>query len=135
MAKIIISKLSITFNINMMKKIILTLLLAITFTATYSQSKHQERQNKYFVEAATKEYNLNKLQQDELKVIRTAMVVAYGEATKQEKSGDITSADKISKTQEASKNFNNALIKLTGIQYDELEPFLTRMRAELKQVK
>lgn len=119
----------------MMKKIILTLLLAITFTATYSQSKHQERQNKYFVEAATKEYNLNKLQQDELKVIRTAMVVAYGEATEQEKSGDITSADKISKTQEASKNFNNALIKLTGKPYDELEPFLTKMRAELKQVK
>ncbi len=118
-----------------MKKIILTLFLAITFTATYSQSKHQERQTKYFVEAAAKEYSLNKAQQDELKDLRTDMVVAYGNATEQEKSGSITAEEKRVKTQEASKIFNNGLIKLIGKPYDELSPFLTRMREELKKVK
>ncbi|WP_282080373.1 hypothetical protein [Aquimarina algiphila] len=118
-----------------MKKIILTILLAITFITTYGQNKYQERQNNYFVEAAAKEFNLNESQKNELKDIRMTMVSAYINANKQEKNGDIVAEEKKRKTMEASKIFNNAVIKLTGKTYEELKPFFSRMREELKKVK
>lgn len=118
-----------------MKKILLTLLLAVTFTATYSQNKYQERQNKYFVEAAAKEYSLDQAKQENLKDIRTTMVLAYGKINKQVKSNAITKDQAKAQRKEASKAFNNAMIKLTGKSYKELSPFLSRMRDELKKVK
>ena len=118
-----------------MKKIVLTLLLVVAFTASYGQNKYQERQNKYFVEAAAKEYNLNDAQQKELTEIRTTMVLAYGETQKAAKSGAITKEEKKTKNGEASKAFNSAVIKLTGKNYKELAPFFKKMREELKNVK
>ena len=118
-----------------MKKIILTLLLVVSFSAIYGQNKFQERQNKYFVEAAAKEYNLNEAQQKELTELRTTMVVAYGESQKEAKAGTITKEEKKAKNGEASKAFNNGVIKLTGKNYKELAPFFKRMREELKEVK
>jgi hypothetical protein len=118
-----------------MKKIVLTLLLVVAFTTTYGQNKYQERQNKYFVEAAAKEFNLDEQQQKDLTGIRTTMVLAYGESQKSFTDGDITKEEKQAKNGEASKEFNNAVIKLTGKNYKELAPFFKRMRDELKDVK
>ena len=118
-----------------MKKILLTLLLAVTFTATYAQNKYQERQNKYFVEAAAKEYNLDQAQQDDLTNTRTTMVLAFKDIADKVKSESITKDEAKAQRQEASKAFNNAIIKLTGKNYKELNPFLKRMREELKTVK
>lgn len=118
-----------------MKKIVLTLLLVVAFTTTYGQNKYQERQNKYYVEAAAKEFNLNEDQQKELTEIRTTMVIAYGESHKAFTAGDITKEEKLAKNGESSKVFNNAVIKLTGKTYKELVPFFNRMRKELKEVK
>jgi hypothetical protein len=118
-----------------MKKIILTLLVAITFTATYSQNKYQERQTAYFVNAAGQEFELDKKQQKELTEIRTTMVLGYMESNEQHKNGEITEDEKKEKNKETSKEFHNAIVKLTGKSYKELEPFLDRMRLELKNVK
>jgi len=118
-----------------MKKIILTLLLVVAFSTTYGQNKYQERQSKYFVEAAAKEFSLNEDQQKELAEVRTTMVLAYGASQKAMKAGDITKEEKQAKNREASKIFNNAVIKMTGKKYKELAPFFKRMRAELKKVK
>ena len=118
-----------------MKKIVLTLLLVVSFATTYGQNKYQERQNKYFVEAAAKEYKLDEAQQKELAEIRTVMVLAYGESQKEFKAGTITKEEKQAKNGTASKAFNNGVIKLTGKNYKELAPFFKRMRDELKNVK
>ncbi|WP_339882631.1 hypothetical protein [Polaribacter vadi] len=118
-----------------MKKIVLTLLLVVAFSTTYGQNKYQERQNKYFVEAAAKEFNLNKDQQKELAEVRTTMVLAYGESNSAMKEGTITKEEMQEKNKEASRNFNNAVIKMTGKTYKELAPFFKRMRDELKNVK
>ena len=118
-----------------MKKIILTLVLVVAFTASYGQNKYQQRQNDYFVEAAAKEFKLNDSQQKDLKEIRTKMVIAYGESQKSFKAGDITKEEKQAKNRESSKVFNNAAIKLIGKNYKELAPFFKRMRKELKEVK
>ena len=63
------------------------------------------------------------------------MVLAYGESQKAQKSGDITKEEKQAKNREASKVFNNAVIKITGKKYKDLAPFFKRMREELKKVK
>lgn len=117
-----------------MKKIFLTFVLALAFTATYGQNKWQQKQNKHFVDAAAKEYNLTEKQQKELTDYRTAMVLAFAESNKQEKNGAITTEEKKAKNKEASKAFNNAIIKLTNKTYQELNPFLARMRKELKNL-
>jgi hypothetical protein len=118
-----------------MKKIVLTLLLVVAFSTAYGQNKYQERQNKYFVEAAAKEFSLDDNQQKELTEIRTAMVVAYGKSQAEFKAGTVTKEEKQAKNREASKVFNKALIKMTGKKYNELAPFFKRMRKELKDVK
>jgi hypothetical protein len=125
----------INLNLSIMKKIILTLLLVVSISVTYGQNKYQERQNKYYVEAAVKEFNLNEDQQKELTDIRTVMVLAYGESHQAFTAGDIAKEEKQAKNSEASKVFNNAVIKLTGKTYQELVPFFDRMREELKSVK
>lgn len=118
-----------------MKKIILTLVLVVAFTTTYGQNKYQERQSKYFVEAAAKEFNLNDNQQESLKEYRTTMVLAYGKSQKNFKAGAITKVELKSSNRETSKVFHNKVIKMTGKTYKELAPFLKRMREELKKVK
>lgn len=117
-----------------MKKTFLTFAIALVFTATYGQNKWQQKLNKYFVEAAAKEYNLDETQQEKLTGYRTVMVLAFAESSKQAKEGKITTEEKKEKNKEASKVFNNAIIKLTGKNYKELSPFLERMRQELKKL-
>lgn len=118
-----------------MKKIVLTLLLVVSFATSYGQNKYQERQNKYYVEAAAKEFSLNEDQQKELTEARTTMVLAYGSAQEAFKNGEITQEEKKAKNGEASKAFNMTVTKLFGKSYAELVPFFERMREELKSVK
>lgn len=118
-----------------MKKTILAVLLIAFFTTTYGQNKYHERQNKFYVEAAAEEFNLNQDQQKELSEFRMEMVKTYIANNKAKNEGEIQEEAMKKNNREASKNFNNALIKLTGKSYKELEPFLNRMRKELKSVK
>ena len=119
----------------MFLRIFLTLLLLVAFTTAYGQNKYQERQSKYFVEAAEKEFSLTETQQVELTEFRKVMVIAFGKSQKELKAGNITKEERKAANKENSKAFNNAIIKLTGKNYKELAPFFKRMRTELKSVK
>jgi predicted negative regulator of RcsB-dependent stress response len=118
-----------------MKKIILTLLVVMSFTFTYGQGKWQEKQNDYFVEAAAKEYDLSDDQKVELKETRLEMVKSFMDSNQKSKSGEITKDEMKASNREASKTFNSAFAKLTGKPYKELAPFLKKMREELKNLK
>jgi len=118
-----------------MKKILMTLLLLVAFSTSYGQGKYHEKQNAYYVEAAVKEFHLNKEQQKELSEIRMDMVKAYMESNQTFKEGDITKEEKQAVTKEASKAFHIKFSKLTGKTYAEMKPWLDQMRDELKKAK
>lgn len=118
-----------------MKRILLTLLVVLSFSFTYGQGKWQEKQNNHFVEATAKEYNLNDDQKEELRETRMEMVKSFMDSNKKSKSGKITNDEKKELNREASKTFNSAFSKLVGKPYKEVAPFLKRMREELKELK
>ena len=118
-----------------MKKIVLTLVLFVAFVATATaQGKHHEKQNDYYVEAAAKEFDLDKDQQKELSIIRMEMVTAYITSNKSLKAGDITKDEKKELTKAASQVFHTKLAKMTGKTYKEMKPWLDKMRDELKNL-
>ena len=117
-----------------MKKIILTLVLVMSFAFTYGQTKWQEKQNKYFVEAAAKEYNLDDKQQKDLAENRMVMVKSFMDSNKAFKSGGLTEVEKKEKNRAASKKFNGYISQLVGKPYKEVAPFMARMRKELKNM-
>lgn len=118
-----------------MKKIIFTLVLILSISAVYSQGKYHYRQNTYYVEAAAKEFSLDKKQQKELSEVRMEMVKAYMTSNKAFKNEEITKEEKKAKNREASQTYHKAMSKITGKSYKEMKPFLDRLREELKTVK
>lgn len=118
-----------------MKKIIFTLVLILTISATYSQGKYHKRQNVFYVESAAKEYNLNEDQQKELSEARMEMVTVYITKNQAFKAGDITKEEKKTATRKASKIYHNKLSKITGKSYNEMKPWLAEMRKKIKEVK
>jgi len=117
-----------------MKKIVLTLLLFVAFATSYGQGKHHEKQNDYYVEAAAKEFDLDKKQQKEVSEIRMEMVTTYITSNKSLKAGDITKEEKKELTKTASQAYHNKLSKITGKSYKEMKPWLDKMRDELKNI-
>lgn len=116
-----------------MKKIVLTLLLVVSFATTYGQSKWHKQQNEIFVEAAAKEYGLDDAQQKDLSEVRLTMMKAYMDSNKAAQAGDITKEEKQAKNREASSVFHTELSEITGKPYKEMEPWLTKMREEMKK--
>ena len=60
-----------------MKKILLVLFMVASFSGVHAQNKTQQKKINYFVEAAVKEFNLNKDQQKELLDARSAYIDKY----------------------------------------------------------
>ena len=118
-----------------MKQIVLTLLLFVAFTTSYAQGPYHERQNAHYVEAAAKEFDLDKKQQKELSEIRMEMVTTYITSNKSYKGGDISEEEKKELTKAASQTFHKKLSDLTGKPFKEMQPWLAKMRDELKTVK
>ena len=118
-----------------MKKLIIALLLFVSVATSYGQGKFHERQNTAYIEAAAKEFNLDGKQQAELSEIRMEMVKAYITSNKSFKADEITKEEKKELTKEASKVYHNKLSKLTGKAYKDMQPWLKKMREELKKVK
>ena len=118
-----------------MKKLIIALLLFASVATSYAQGKFHDRQNEAYIEAAAKEFDLNEKQQTELSEIRMEMVKVYITSNKSFKAGDITKEEKKELTKEASKTYHNKLAKLTGKAYKDMQPWLKKMREELKKVK
>ncbi|UMB61709.1 hypothetical protein MHL31_05760 [Lutibacter sp. A80] len=117
-----------------MKKVILLIILLVTVSTTFGQKiKTQQKKINHFVEAATKEYDLNKDQVKELVEFRTEMVQSYLDLNKAVKEG-LSKENRKVKSQEISKTFNTKFIKLVGKSYKEIAPFLAKMREELKNI-
>lgn len=118
-----------------MKKIILTLLLVVAFTATYGQQKWQMKKINYFVDAAAKEFKLDKNAKEKLLKVRTAYFMDYIKTNKQAKIDGLSKDEKRKKLNAVNQNFNKKLREISGKNGSEIQPFLKRMRDELKDVK
>lgn len=116
-----------------MKKIVLAALFMLTATVTFGQNKWQQKKIDYFVEAAAKEFKLDKKQTNKLLKVRTTYFLEYMEIVKKAKSGVITPEEKKSQINAHNQKFNANLKAITGT--DNVQPFLVRMRDELKNVK
>lgn len=118
-----------------MKRIILTLVVALIATVSFSQNDWQQKKIDYFVDAATKEFKLDKKQTKQLSKIRTAYFLDYMVFIKSAKAGDITQEEKKTKVNAHNQQFNSDLKEITGKENKEIQPFLKRMREEIKNVK
>ncbi|MCG9793732.1 hypothetical protein [Flavobacterium algicola] len=118
-----------------MKRIILVLTLLMAVTASFAQDKWQQKQINYFVDSAVKEFALSDNQKKDLTTLRTTVVMAYVISAEKLKKGEITADEKKEIGQQASKDFNGAMTKITGKSYAELQPFFQKMQEEMKNVK
>ncbi|SDX41869.1 hypothetical protein SAMN05444411_105134 [Lutibacter oricola] len=117
-----------------MKKILLTLVVLFTITASFGQNKWQQKQISYFVDAAVKEYSLNEDQKTELNEIRTTVIMAYINGAKKVKSGELTKNENKEITKKASNVFNKKFGKMIGKNYKEFSPFLQKIAKEIKDL-
>lgn len=118
-----------------MKKIILTLVLLVAFTATYGQQKWQMKKINYFVDAAAKEFNLDKKAKAKLLKVRTAYFMDYMKTMKAAKAEGLEKSERQKKLNAVNQEFNKNLREISGKTGQEIQPFLKRMRTELKDVK
>ncbi|MBU2950986.1 hypothetical protein KO493_09775 [Tamlana agarivorans] len=115
-----------------MKRVILGILFLLTITVTFGQSKWDQKKIDYFVDEAVKEFHLDKKQQKELLKERTNYILDYKEVSKKAKAGEITGEEKKTQLNECNNNFVETLKTISG--EDNVQPFLLRMRDELKKV-
>ena len=118
-----------------MKKIILTLVLLVAFTATYGQQKLQMKGINYFVDAAAVEFKLDAVAKAKLLETRTTYFMDYMKTIKVAKAEGLEQTEKKEKLNAVNQRFNKALIRITGKNGKEIQPFLKRMREELKDIK
>ncbi|TYA92136.1 hypothetical protein [Seonamhaeicola marinus] len=116
-----------------MKKIIALAAFLCVVSMSFGQNKWQQKKIDYFVEAAAKEFKLDKKQTTKLSKVRTTYFLEYMEIVKKAKSGAITQEEKKSQINAHNQKFNTNLKAITGT--DNVQPFLVRMRNELKNVK
>ncbi|WP_211316278.1 hypothetical protein [Flavobacterium faecale] len=118
----------------MMKKIVLVLMMMVTFSAAFAQNKTQEKKIKYFVDAATTEFKLDASKSKELLDARNTYITNFMDVLKKAKSGELSAEDKKGKMNEVNSAFNAEFSKVTGKTQAELKPFFERMRDELSSI-
>jgi len=116
-----------------MRRLILVLTLIMAVSTTFGQDKWQQKKIDYFVEAAVKEFKLDNRQGKELLKTRTDYFNDYMVIIKNGKDGKISEEEQKTQLNEHNQNFNIKLKEITGA--DNIQPFLVRMRDELKNVK
>ncbi|WP_346882155.1 hypothetical protein [uncultured Algibacter sp.] len=118
-----------------MKRIILLLLLAITFSTAGAQNKVQEKKIKYFVTEATKELDLSKRKSRKLLKTRKQYVLDYLEIAKNFKKGDLSPGEKKVEINDVNMAFNSNFAEITGKPSADIKKFMTRMRKELPNIQ
>ncbi|AUS05478.1 hypothetical protein [Pseudotamlana carrageenivorans] len=118
-----------------MKKLLLTLTFAVFCISSYAQENYQDRLTNYFIRAATQEFDLNKRQQRKIANARTEMAETYMETAQRQKKFLITEDGKNERNLAANKKYYDALSDIIDRPFSEIQPFLNRMRIELKNVK
>ncbi len=116
-----------------MKKILL-IMLFLTVSMSFGQDKYQMKKINYFVDAAQKEYNLDKTKTKELLDARTAYFNDYQKVMAAAKSGEISDDEKKTQSNEINNKFNKYFGELTGKSGNELKPFFDRVREEMKSL-
>ena len=86
----------------------------------------------YFVDAAVKEYSLDKKQAKELLDARTTYFNDYIKVMKAAKDGEISDDEKKTQSNEVNNKFNKYFGELTGKTWNDLKPFFDRVREEMK---
>ncbi|MCW2119011.1 hypothetical protein [Flavobacterium sp. 7A] len=117
-----------------MKQITITLLVFFTMSMAFAQDKYQMKKINYFVDAAQKEFNLNKNQTKELLDNRTAYFNDYQKVFSAAKNGEISQSEKKTQVNEVNNKFNKYFNELTGKTWDELKQFNDRVREEMKEL-
>lgn len=117
-----------------MKKIILVAILLFSVKAAVAQGKYQMKKINHYVTSAAEEFGLNEAEEKSLLDDRIAYFNDYMAVVQKAKAGSITTDEKKTQINQVNKEFNNKLIKATGKTYPELEPFMVRMRNELKDI-
>lgn len=118
-----------------MKKILLLLLLAVTFSTAGAQNKVQQKKIKYFVTQATKELDLNRRKSKKLLKTRKQYVLDYLEIAKNFKKGDLSQGEKKVEINDVNMNFNNKFAEITEKPSADIKKFMTRMRKELPNIQ
>ena len=117
-----------------MKKIVLVLMMMVSFSGAFAQNKTQEKKIKYFVDAATTEFALDAAKSKELLKARNTYITNFMEVMSQAKSGELSDDAKKTKMNEVNGEFNEVFSKITGKSAAELKPFFVRMREELSSI-
>jgi len=117
-----------------MKQIILSLLVFFTVAVSFGQDKYQMKKINYFVDAAQKEYSLDKKQTKELLDARTAYFNDYQKVFSAAKNGEISDEEKKTQSNEVNNKFNKYFSELTEKNWNELKPFFDRVRDEMKSL-
>lgn len=117
-----------------MKQIILTLLVFFTVVISFGQDKYQMKKINYFVDAAQKEFSLDKTKTKELLDARTAYFNDYQKVMAAAKSGEISDDEKKTQSNEVNNKFNKYFGELTGKSWNDLKPFFDRVREEMKSL-
>ncbi|WP_366184010.1 hypothetical protein [Flavobacterium ovatum] len=117
-----------------MKKIVLVLMMMVSFSGVFAQNKSQEKKIKYFVDAATTEFKLDASKSKELLNARNTYITNFMDVIGKAKSGEISADDKKEKMNEVNGAFNSEFSKITGKSASELKPFFERMREELSSI-
>lgn len=118
-----------------MKKIILTLLFVFSLSVTFGQNKWQMKKINYFVDSAAKEFNFDQKQKEEFLKLRTAYFLDYAAAFKEAKDKNLDKEAKRQLLGPINQRSIKDLAKISGKTIQELQPFLKRMRTEMKNVK
>lgn len=117
-----------------MKKIAL-LFTMFAFSAIMFGQGLKEKKIQYFVDAATKEYKLNKDQTKELMAARVVLMDELSSIFQKVKDGEVTKDEQKELQKEPNKTFKAAFEKITGKTNAELQPFYNRMTEEIPKVK
>lgn len=117
-----------------MKKIAL-LFTMFAFSAIMFGQSLKEKKTQYFVDAATKEYSLNKDQAKELLAVRVVLMDELSAIFQKVKDGEVTKEDQKELQKAPNSAFKASFEKITGKTNKELQPFYTRMSEEIPNVK
>ena len=116
-----------------MKHFIFTLFFFIS-TAAIGQNAYQQKKIDYFVNKATAHFKLTKKQSQKLLKSRTQYFLGYVEIMQNERSGAISTEERIQQIKIHNQKSINYLQKLTGAELSDLNPFLASTRKEINSL-
>lgn len=120
----------ITVKLKTMKHFIFTLFFLIA-TSAFGQNAFQQKKIDYFVTKATAYFKLTEKQSQKLLKSRTQYFLGYIEIMQNERSGAISTEERIKQIKIHNQKSIDYLQKLTGAEMANLNQFLSSTRKEM----